>query len=469
MARFKDLLDNLSDLLGKRPEEISEAEFGVMQRALNAAIQIAWPAAWWPETMHRMTTSSWRLWPVQHLRFGDVVYYAAADDWYQFVGSYFPDWPPATQQEDGTWRTNPTWVTWSTDLPARWQRELTYAAGSRVLHGADREYVTEVGAPAGLAPDDPQAHVWLELPRRIPPALMKDQGPAHPPIGRVKQVEYGGGWMWYPAAARGPSGRWFHLPALITGENLKRLGVTYQTAMPVLNGQPWDASLTYQPPDWTDDAYWKGKPPAGGETSATTPVIEPDAGEFYDAVTVTITCDTPGAVIRYTVDGSYPTATYGTVYTGPFSLESSATVRAIATKFGLNPSGVAQRQFVRLWLVRWGLANEPVLDGAGIAALANQRGGNGIAGTYSVTPATDQYLFFAWPEAVPAHPRSGDGFLVDGLPLTGDLAGATEGYPNVHNGWPYLPVTVAGKPWRLYRTKERQGPLAGTINVQIQV
>lgn len=47
-------------------------------------------------------------------------------------------------------------------------------------------------------------------------------------------------------------------------------------------------------------------------------------------VVATITCATLGATIRYTTDGTDPTPTTGTVYTGPFTSANGQTIKAIA-------------------------------------------------------------------------------------------------------------------------------------------
>ena len=60
-----------------------------------------------------------------------------------------------------------------------------------------------------------------------------------------------------------------------------------------------------------------------------TPVISPDAGMYTDSVVVTMTCATPGAQIRYTIAGEEP-STSSTLYEGPFTLNSSRTVKAKA-------------------------------------------------------------------------------------------------------------------------------------------
>lgn len=54
--------------------------------------------------------------------------------------------------------------------------------------------------------------------------------------------------------------------------------------------------------------------------------------------TVTITCDTAGATILYSLDGSYPTLPY----TAPLAVATAATVRAVAEKTGLQQSNVRQ-------------------------------------------------------------------------------------------------------------------------------
>lgn len=56
---------------------------------------------------------------------------------------------------------------------------------------------------------------------------------------------------------------------------------------------------------------------------------------------VTITCGTAGSTIHYTTDNSEPTTT-STEYSGPFSVTSPATVKAIATHEDLEPSVVAE-------------------------------------------------------------------------------------------------------------------------------
>jgi len=55
---------------------------------------------------------------------------------------------------------------------------------------------------------------------------------------------------------------------------------------------------------------------------------------------VSINCSTSGATIRYTTDGSTPTQTNGTIYTSPFTLYYTTTIKAIAYKSGMSDSNI---------------------------------------------------------------------------------------------------------------------------------
>ena len=80
------------------------------------------------------------------------------------------------------------------------------------------------------------------------------------------------------------------------------------------------------------------------ENIVATPAITPNGGSIYTTDDVTITCGTPGVSIYYTIDGSTPTAN-STEYSGPFTLSSDATIKAIAVKDGMTNSGVATATF----------------------------------------------------------------------------------------------------------------------------
>ncbi|MCQ2272631.1 MAG: chitobiase/beta-hexosaminidase C-terminal domain-containing protein [Bacteroidales bacterium] len=59
------------------------------------------------------------------------------------------------------------------------------------------------------------------------------------------------------------------------------------------------------------------------------PVFNPAAGTYYSEQEVALTCATAGATILYTTDGSDP-VTNGTIYTEPFTVSTTTTVKAVA-------------------------------------------------------------------------------------------------------------------------------------------
>ena len=82
------------------------------------------------------------------------------------------------------------------------------------------------------------------------------------------------------------------------------------------------------------------------ENTLSVPVITAPATYEADYATVTITAD-EGASIYYTLDGSVPSAA-ATLYTMPFEVEGSATVRAIAVRDNYFDSEVAEFEVSRL-------------------------------------------------------------------------------------------------------------------------
>lgn len=121
-------------------------------------------------------------------------------------------------------------------------------------------------------------------------------------------------------------------------------------------------SPTY-PEQFTDTSY--GPPSTGGPPvffQTTTPgainsassypgVVKDtnfldDRGFYSEPFQLVITSDTPGATIRYTTDGSKPTPTSGTVYTGPILIDTTSTIRAMATFSNWLPTNVDSHTYI---------------------------------------------------------------------------------------------------------------------------
>lgn len=87
--------------------------------------------------------------------------------------------------------------------------------------------------------------------------------------------------------------------------------------------------------------------------AAATPVFSPKAGTYSSPQSVKITSSTTGATIRYTLDGTTPTAA-STLYTGPVAVAKTLTVKAIAMKTGYRNSAVASAKYtINLYTVMY--------------------------------------------------------------------------------------------------------------------
>ncbi|SHO52488.1 chitobiase/beta-hexosaminidase C-terminal domain-containing protein [Anaerocolumna xylanovorans] len=89
-------------------------------------------------------------------------------------------------------------------------------------------------------------------------------------------------------------------------------------------------------------ALWK----AGGTSAVATPTFDPAPGTYSTpTTTVSISCSTTGATIRYTTDGTTPTSS-STAYTGPISISTDTSIKAYASKPGMNDSSVASAAYI---------------------------------------------------------------------------------------------------------------------------
>jgi hypothetical protein len=80
-------------------------------------------------------------------------------------------------------------------------------------------------------------------------------------------------------------------------------------------------------------------------STVSAPTFSPGGGTYSSSQNVTITSSTSGASIRYTLDGSTPSGTAGTVYSSPVSISSTKTLKAIAYKSGSTNSSVTSATY----------------------------------------------------------------------------------------------------------------------------
>lgn len=117
---------------------------------------------------------------------------------------------------------------------------------------------------------------------------------------------------------------------------------------------------------WYDMNLPVGSAPQG---AVSTPAFSPNGGTFSTPQSVTITTSTPGASIRFTTNGVTPTATSGTLYSGPVLIGNGlTTLKAIALKAGL-PSSTERVAVFQVGSI----AATPVINPAGDVYLMPQQ------------------------------------------------------------------------------------------------
>ena len=112
------------------------------------------------------------------------------------------------------------------------------------------------------------------------------------------------------------------------------------------------------------------------------PSISPVSGNYFPAVTVSLSNIVPDAEMHYTTDGTTPTAA-SPLYTAPFTLTQPTTVQAFAMKAGTVPSGIAAAYY---------LVDSGPGDGRGLLGIYYDTA-NLTGNTYS---QVDAAVDFAW-------------------------------------------------------------------------
>jgi hypothetical protein len=105
----------------------------------------------------------------------------------------------------------------------------------------------------------------------------------------------------------------------------------------------------------TDAGVGYFDPPTPGAPNGTAqggavepPMFSVEHGFFEEPFSLTLGSATPGAQLRYTLDGSTPTATHGTFYEGPILISASSVVRAVAYRDGFADSPTGTRTYLFL-------------------------------------------------------------------------------------------------------------------------
>lgn len=127
--------------------------------------------------------------------------------------------------------------------------------------------------------------------------------------------------------------------------------VTFSPAAALLNLAEYNALIT---PDIMDiegnnlaeESFWYFTTISTGTVPA--PVFSPPPGTFDGPREIALECLDPGASIRYTLDGSMPSSTTGTLYTGPITVNKNTAnpIQAIAYRDGFTDSPIAAASYI---------------------------------------------------------------------------------------------------------------------------
>lgn len=100
-------------------------------------------------------------------------------------------------------------------------------------------------------------------------------------------------------------------------------------------------------PDLSNIRKWLWYDDGGIPSVATVvnPSFSPIPGTYNSTQTVALSTGTSGATIRYTIDGTTPTTSTGSVYSVPLSVPATTTIKAIAYKAGSVNSSVVTGKF----------------------------------------------------------------------------------------------------------------------------
>ena len=119
------------------------------------------------------------------------------------------------------------------------------------------------------------------------------------------------------------------------------------------------------------------------------PSFSPSGGDYTTTQNVTISCETQGATIYYTLDGSTPNS-QSAVYSSPIEVATKTTIKAMAMKEGMTNSGIATATYNIIETIKVVFyANGNVIESRDIAK------GEEI-GELPVATAPDGFSFAGW-------------------------------------------------------------------------
>jgi hypothetical protein len=197
----------------------------------------------------------------------------------------------------------------------------------------------------------------------------------------------------------------------------------------------------------------------GGTPAGAIPQISPGSESVSGPVQVKITDSSAGASIIYTTDGSTPTATHGATYTSQFTVNSTTTVKAIATGGGFTTSGIATAVYTIQLNPISSVNEQNGFTASGLALMGSaaingtrlrltDTGANEAGSGFWSTPLNIQKFTTDFSFQLTTANADGFTFTIHGGSAPGALgpAGGGLGYgPDTTTGPPGIPTSVAVK------------------------
>jgi len=166
-----------------------------------------------------------------------------------------------------------------------------------------------------------------------------------PPPGEWSEIRFPNTtpyrWVRYEAP-EGSRGNVAELEFFAGAEPLRAGG--FGTAGSLKPGGHWKTAFDGKRETWFNSNYADGQYVGldlGNLAAVRQPIITPDGGDWDQPQRVTMMSPTPGATIRYTLDGTTPGERDGQLYGAPFTIEKDTTIAAVAFHEGLAESPVS--------------------------------------------------------------------------------------------------------------------------------
>jgi hypothetical protein len=249
---------------------------------------------------------------------------------------------------------------------------VAFTLGSRPVWGevVINEFVAAgVAGPAGLKDENGQVQDWIELLNRGPEAvdlrgwsLTDDKAEPQKWTFPARMLRPGEFLVVFASGKdrRAPTGNdRFHTNFKLEGSGeYLALFAPDKSVAPVSEFAPrfpeQRPNVSYGLDGSNRWRYFPASTPGGPNN--TTPFSEPaplprfgvERGVFEAPFALTLTAPLEGATIRYTTDGSEPTAASGLIYTAPIPIEHTTVVRAATFKEGTLPSRTLVQSYIFL-------------------------------------------------------------------------------------------------------------------------